>query len=187
MPSASKSLTQTQYQALVAGIPKYCASTIFSIAGQTFTATQAVALVQLLLNASAATAAARAASKEAAATEAATIAQNLLLVRGIRGSIELTFCNSPTTLAAFDIQPKKSPKPLSAAARAAATAKAKATREARGTKSKKAKATISGDVAGITITPVLKPTGLGGATAITGGSTPLSCRRGPRDSWSRTG
>jgi hypothetical protein len=54
----------------------------------------------------------------------------------------LTYCNSPTTLTAFDIQPRKSPKPLSTEARAAATAKARATRQARGTTSKKEKAAI---------------------------------------------
>ena len=139
MPSASRLLTQAQYQALVTGIPKYCTNTVFSIAGQTFTAAQAVALVQSLLDVSAATAAAKAAAKEAVTTEETTVTQNALLVRGIRESIALTYCNSPTTLTAFDIQPRKSPKPLSTEARAAATAKARATRQARGTTSKKEK------------------------------------------------
>jgi hypothetical protein len=156
MPTTPKLLTQAQYQALVTAIPKYCTSTVFSIAGQTFTATQAVALVQLLLNASAATAAAKAARKEAIAAEQATIAQNVQLVRGIRESLELTYSNSPTMLAAFDIQPRKSPKPLSTEARVAASAKAKATRAARGTTSRKEKAAITGNVAGVTITPVMK-------------------------------
>jgi hypothetical protein len=165
MPSTSKLLTQAQYQALITGIPKYCANTVFSVAGQSFTATQAVTLVQSLLNVSAATAAAKSAAKEAVATEQATIGQNALLVRGIRESIGLTYSNSPTTLTAFDIQPRKSPKPLSTEARAAATAKAKATRQARGTASKKQKATISGDVTGVTITPVTRPTGSASATS----------------------
>ncbi len=48
----------------------------------------------------------------------------------------------------------ESPKPLSAEARAAATAKARATRKARGTTGKKQKSSITGDVTGVTITPV---------------------------------
>ncbi len=158
MASTSKLLTQAQYQALITSIPKYCANTVFSIAGQTFTAAQAVALVQSLLDASAATAAAKAAAKEAVTAEETAIAQSAHLVQGIRQSVELAYCNSPTTLTAFDIQPRKSRKPLSTEARAVATAKLRATRAARGTTSKRQKAAIRGDVTGVIITPVTRPT-----------------------------
>jgi hypothetical protein len=171
MASRAKLLTQTQYQALITSIPKYCTNTVFSVAGQTFTATQAVALVQSLLDASAATAAAKSAAKEAVAAEEATITENARLAKGIRESVELTYCDSPTTLTAFDIQPRKSPKPLSTEARAAATAKLRATRAARGTTSNKEKATISGDVTGVTITPVTKPTTAGPSTSSASATT----------------
>jgi hypothetical protein len=55
------------------------------------------------------------------------------------------------------------PKPLSAEARAAATAKARATRKARGTTGKKQKSTITGDVTGVTITPVVSASSVAAA------------------------
>jgi hypothetical protein len=70
------------------------------------------------------------------------------------------FSNAPATLQGFGLSPRKPPTPLSAAARVAANEKAKATREARGTKGSVQKAAITGNVSGVTITPVLIPTAL---------------------------
>ena len=67
------------------------------------------------------------------------------------------FSNSPQTLSAFAIAPRKTPKPLTVQARAAATLKAAATRVARGTESKKKKALISGNVTGATLVPITTP------------------------------
>jgi hypothetical protein len=71
--------------------------------------------------------------------------------------VRAAYGNSPDVLADFGLNPKKVRKPLTAEEQAAAVAKRNATREARGTKGKKAKASIHGNVTGVTITPVTAP------------------------------
>jgi len=148
-------LTITEYQALIAGIPKYCPNAIFTVAGQTFTASEAVTFITSLLNAASAVATAKTGWKDARLAEETLVASDLPIVKAIRENLATMFSNNTTTLAAFEIAPKKPRQPLSAEARAAATAKARATRIARGTTSKKQKAEVSGDVTGVTITPVV--------------------------------
>jgi hypothetical protein len=149
-------------------LPKYCPSTVFTIGGQSYTTPQVAALITAILNVSLAVAPAKAAYLAAMQAVKQTEAQDGEIVKEVRQVVALMFNNAPTTLADLAIAPRKSPKPLSAEARAAATAKARATRKARGTTSKKEKATIVGDVTGVTITPVLKPTEL-----VPTSSTPL--------------
>jgi hypothetical protein len=99
----------------------------------------------------------------------------------MRDNIATMFSNNTTTLAAFNLTPKKPRQPLSVEARAAATAKARATRIARGTESKK-KAEVSGNVTGVTITPVTNPSASpsspagSSATASSGASAPAQGR-----------
>ena len=158
MPSSIiTQLSLTDYQALVSGIPKYCPNAIFTVAGQTFTATEAVTFITSVLNTVSATATAKTGWKDARLAEETMVATNGVVVKGIRENVALMFSNNTTTLAAFAITPKKPRAPLSVEARAAATAKAKATRLARGTTSKKQKGEISGNVTGVTITPVTAP------------------------------
>jgi len=144
-----------QIQALITGIPKYCASTTFALAGKTYTAPQAVQIATSLVAAASATVQALAAYKEALAAEQQLFATDGVVIREIRQSLELTFSNSPTTLADLKISPRKPPKPLTSEALAAKAAKAKATRLARGTTSKQQKAAVSGNVTGVTITPIV--------------------------------
>lgn len=169
MPSSTliNKLTLSEYQALVAGIPKYCPNAIFTIAGQTLTATQAVTFISALLATVTAVDAAKTGIADARIAEEAALTQNGAIVKGIRENIALMFSNNTTTLAEFEIAPKKPRTPLSTAARAAADAKAKATRAARGTTSKKQKAAISGDVTGVVITPVKTGTAAAASTAPT--------------------
>jgi len=155
--SKAKPLTQAEIQALITSIPVYCSSTVFSVAGQTFTAAQAVALFTSVLNAGSAITATKAAWTAAIQAAEKSYAGDGAVAKEIRDAVALQFSNAPTTLSAFAIVPRKTPKPLSAVARAAATAKAKATRAARGTTSKKQKALISGNVTGVTITPTTSP------------------------------
>ncbi len=158
-------LTIAEYTGLVLGIPKYCPNATFTINGQTFTAPQAVTFVQALLDTVSAVETARTSVETARLAEATALATNGAIVKGIRDYVALMFGNNPTTLAAFDITPKKPRTPLSNAARIAAQAKAEATRLARGTTSKKKKAAIRGGVTGVTITPI-KP-GTAASTAST--------------------
>jgi hypothetical protein len=152
-----KPMTVAEYQALVSGIPKYCPNMVFNVAGTTYTAAEAVTFVTNALTAVSAVATAKTGWADAKLAAAKVLAQDGPTVTAIRESIALMFDANTTTLAAFLIAPKKPRTPLSAAARAAATAKAKATRLARGTKGKKQKAEISGNVTGVTITPVTEP------------------------------
>ena len=168
MPDKVKLLTQAQYQALITGIPIYCAKTVFSVGGQTYSANQAVALIQSLLNATAATAAAKASAKQAVAAEEQVINQSAVVARAIRQIIALSFSKALPTLTAFGIQPRKAPRKLDTAQRAAATAKLEATRKARGITSKKQKAAISGNVTGVTITPIIGPSTTASATSPAG-------------------
>jgi hypothetical protein len=152
--SIIKPLTLAEYQALVTGIPTYCPTATLLIAGQTFTAPQAVTYISAVLAAVSATATAKTDWKGARIAEEAIVAQCGATVQTVREVIGAMFSNTPTTLAALAITPKKPRTPLSAEARAAANAKAKATRAARGTMSKAKKALIVGNVTGVSITPI---------------------------------
>jgi hypothetical protein len=158
MAKNTSQLTVAQYEALIAGIPKYAGNATFTVASQTFTAAQAVTFLQTLHDTSAATAAAKATWTQSLASDQAAEAQNGSLAREIRDTIALMFSNAPATLQGFGMTPRKKPTPLTTAARAAANAKAAATRAARGTKGSVQKAAITGNVTGVTITPVVAPT-----------------------------
>lgn len=147
-------LTEAQLRALITSLPVYCASTLFTLSGVTYTSTQLVTVITALLDASTALTAERAAMKAALLAREKSITQNGAVVREVRDTLTLMFNNVPATLSAFAIAPRKARKPLTAEARAAATAKLRATRKARGTTSKKQKAQISGNVTGVSITPI---------------------------------
>jgi hypothetical protein len=68
--------------------------------------------------------------------------------------VRAAFGNSPDILADFGLQPKKVRAPLTVAQKATAAAKRKATRAARGTKGPKAKLAVTGNVTGLTMTPI---------------------------------
>jgi len=172
MPSKTTTvtpLTLAQYKALVAGIPIYCSTAVITVDGQTFTAPQAVAYIQTVLNAVAAVESAKTALADARAEEQLLLREGTT-VKAIRANIAAMFTSNTTALAALDIAPKKARVPLSAEARIAATAKLRATRLARGITSKKEKAKVSGNVTGVTITPV---TSSASEPAPAGTSTPI--------------
>ena len=75
-------------------------------------------------------------------------------VKIVKGS----FGNQPDVLADFGLQPDKARTPLTLEQKAAASAKRAATRVARGTKGSKAKLKITGNVTGVTVTPVTTAT-----------------------------
>jgi len=173
MPSKTTTvtpLTLAQYKALVAGIPIYCSTAVITVDGQTFTAPQAVAYIQTVLNAVAAVESAKTALADARAAEEQLLLREGTTVKAIRANIAAMFTSNTTALAALDIAPKKARVPLSAEARIAATAKLRATRLARGITSKKEKAKVSGNVTGVTITPV---TSSASEPAPAGTSTPI--------------
>ena len=147
-------LTIAEYQALAAGIPKNCPTATFGVAGKTYSATEAVAFINTVLSAVSASASAKTSWKDARIAEETLVLQDGPTVRGMREILATLFSNNTTALAELMIPVRKPYKPLTTAARAAANAKAAATREARGTKGSAQKAAITGDVTGVTITPV---------------------------------
>ena len=183
MTKGTKALTTAQYTALQTGLPTYCANTVFTIGGQTYTTAQVVALIVSILNTKLAVAPAKAAWEAAVLAIDQTETQNGKTVKGVRDVVALKFENAPETLATLAIVPRKTPAPLSTAARAAANAKRAATRKARGITSKKQKALLTGNVTGVTITPTTTPeaaplastgTGAGGgASASSAGAASL--------------
>lgn len=153
MAATIQGLTTAEYQALLVGLPKYCASTIFPYAGQSYTAPQVVTFIAAILNAKVAVAPAKGTWLAAVHAAEQTEIENAKIVKAARSVCSSLFVDDPSTLAALAITPRKTPKPLSTEARAAANAKAEATRKARGTTGKKQKALITGNVTGVTIIP----------------------------------
>jgi len=147
-------LSTAQYQALEKGLLTYCATTVFTYAGQSYTTSQVLALIAALLNVKIAVAPAKATWLAAVQAADEAEAADGEIVRGIRDLIALMFKNAPATLAALDIAPRKPRAPLSAEERVAANAKMAATRKARGITGKKQKALVTGNVTGVTIVPI---------------------------------
>jgi hypothetical protein len=172
MAHTFKALTIAEYTAFAAKLPKYCPNTIFNFDGQSYTTPQVVTFIQTVLSITSAVTTAEGALKAARAAAAAAQAKEGVTVRGVRDIAALQFKSAPDVLTDLGITPRKAPKPLSSAARAAAEAKAKATRIARGTKGKKQKAAVTGNVTGVTIVPVTAPAS--GLAAAAAGTTPAS-------------
>jgi hypothetical protein len=171
MGKKTAQLSVAEYEALIKGLQTYFTTSSMTVASQTYTGPEAVTFLQSLLTPSAAVSASKAAWHQAVLANAAAESQNGAIAREMRDAIALAYSNAPATLAVFGLTPRKKPTPLTTAARAAAAAKAKATREARGTKGSKQKAAITGNVSGVTITPVLIPSAPATAPASAATST----------------
>jgi hypothetical protein len=113
MAKNTAQLTVAEYQALIAGIPKYSPNAIFTVASQTFTAAQAVTFLQTLHDSSAATVAAKPAWKQSVASDEALEAQNGVMAREMRDTVALMFSNAAGTLQAFALAPRKPRTPSS--------------------------------------------------------------------------
>jgi hypothetical protein len=68
------------------------------------------------------------------------------VVQAYRSWVVATYGNAPSTLADYDVTPRKVPTPLNAEQLVAKAAKAKATRTARNTLGKKQKKSVKGTV-----------------------------------------
>jgi hypothetical protein len=145
----------TEYQQLVAGIQKNAPNLILTIGSQSYTSPQIVTVLQSLVSSSTTVATAKSAWHDAVLANQKVEKQCAPLVSELRQMIELMFSNSESTLAEFGLTPRRARKPMTTEQRAARAAKAKATREARGTTGKAQKAKLTGNVTGVTITPVV--------------------------------
>jgi hypothetical protein len=150
--------TLAQLQGLILGLQKQLPSGQFTLVSTVYTTPALVTALQGTITTLTALSAAHAALKVALAAWDAEDAKMGPVVLALRRTLQSMYANAPDTLHVFALEPRKVPAPRTAAEKAASAAKAKATRAARGTTSKKQKLTVSGNVTGITITPITAPT-----------------------------
>ncbi len=156
MPGKNKARETTQAQNLLLGFQKHLASIAsLTLASVAYTPAQIMAALQLLVTLRQAVDAAEAVAKAKLAAEGAQAPALLSLMAALVQYVKLSFSESPDVLADFGLKPKKVRAPMTAEQKAAANAKRKATREARGITTKAAKQAKTGNVVGVTITPVL--------------------------------
>jgi len=156
MPGTNKATETTQAQDLLLGFQKHLASVAsLTLASVAYTPAQITAALQLLVSLRQAVEAAEAVAKAKLAAEDAQAPALLSLMAALVQYVKLTFSGSPDVLADFGLKPRKVRAPMTAEQKAAANAKRKATREARGITTKAAKMAKTGNVVGVTITPVV--------------------------------
>lgn len=146
-----------QVQALIAGTQKHFPNGQFTLGNTAYTTATLVQALQSLVDALNAVTAAHSSVKDGVAALRTTETKVAPLVRDYTSFLRATFSTATTQLGDFGLLAPKAREPLSSAKRVAATAKAKATRAARGTTSKKQKLAVTGNVTGITITPITTP------------------------------
>jgi len=151
---ASKATLLALMQALISGLQKHTPNGQFTLGGNPYTTAALVQLLQSLADAITAVTASQASGKEVVAAMRAVEAKVGPVFLALKSNLLNTYGASTSTLADFGLEPHKAPAPRTAEQKAASAAKAKATRAARGTTSKKQKLTVSGNVSGITVTPV---------------------------------
>lgn len=154
---ASKADVLAQLQALVTGLQKELPNGSFTLLSTSYTTATLVPILQGLITALSAVDTAQAGAKAALVDWDAAEAKSGPIFQALKQTLRTMYANSPDTLAVFALKPRKARTPLTAAQRAAAVAKADATRKARGTTGKKQKALVTGNVTGVTITPITTP------------------------------
>jgi hypothetical protein len=156
--SKSKAATLAQLQALITGLQKQFPSGQFTLENTAFTTATLVQALQSLVDAIAAVNTAQASAKAAVSALGVTAANVGPIAKALKRNLLAMFGTATTTLALFGLEPRKAPAPLTAKELAVRVAKAEATRVARGTTSKKQKLKVTGNVTGVTVTPVTAPT-----------------------------
>lgn len=165
---------QAAYAALVAGLEQYYQSgDTFPLSAGTLTRDQLVAEFQQFITAAETTKASNKAWRGDVQAERATLAQVEPLRQGVRSIVEGRFGKAGIQLLDFGFAPRK-PTVKSAASKAGAVVKLKATRQARGTKGTVQREAVTGNVVGVTITPVTATTAAAGAQQATTAQTPTT-------------
>jgi hypothetical protein len=157
--SKSKAATLAQLQSLIGGLQKQFPNGQFTLGNTVFTTATLVQAIQSLIDAINAVNTVQASAKVAVAALRATVAKVGPVVLALKRNLLAMFGNATDTLALFGLEPRKAPAPRTGPEIAAAAAKARATRTARGTTSKKKKLAVTGNVIGITVTPITEPAG----------------------------
>jgi hypothetical protein len=167
---------------LIAGVQKHLANASMTFAGGTFTAAQATAQLESLVDLRAAVTASQAATSAKVDAEQAQRPALLAFMSALVQYVRAMFGTQADVLADFGLDPRKAATPLTVEQKAAAAAKREATRAARGTVGPKAKKGIKGAVTGVVVTPVVAgaaatqapsaPTAAPTTGNATGGTTP---------------
>lgn len=155
--ATSKATTLAQLQALVIGLQKQLPNGSFTLMSTVYTTAVLVTALQGLIAALTAVDTAQAGAKAALVIWEAEAAKMGQLVLALKRTLLTMYANAPDTLAVFGLKPRKARAPATTAQRAATAAKAAATRAARGTTGSKKKLLVTGNVTGVTITPIIAP------------------------------
>ena len=155
--SKSKATVLAQLQALITGLQKQFPNGQFTLGNTVFTTAALVQTLQSLIDAINAVNTAQANAKVAVAALRVTVATVGPVVLALKRNLLAMFGTATDILALFGLEPRKAPAPRTGPELAAAAAKAKATRIARGTASKKKKLAVTGNVTGVSITPITAP------------------------------
>jgi hypothetical protein len=152
--NAAKTDLQTSYVALIAGLQSFYQPTdVFLLDSGTETCAELIVELQAYVNAAETTKASNKAWRTDVQAEKQVLAEVAPKRAALFTALQSRFGKSGVQLLQFGFTPYK-PRKVTAAALVGGQAKAKATREARGTSGKKQKLDVSGDVTGVTITPV---------------------------------
>jgi hypothetical protein len=157
MPTTKGGITQEAVLAkqLIAGTQKHLASVQqFTFAGGVFTPSQIEAQLQTLANLRADVETAQATAKAKVTAERTQLPALRAYMHAFINLLKAQFEKQPDVLADFGLKPKKARKPMTPEQKAAAKAKREATRAARGIIGSRKRAAVTGDVTGVTITPV---------------------------------
>ena len=158
---ANKTNTVSRAESLSEGTTKHYpnASQLLQFGGATYTVTQVTTNLGQIASLRTATLDAQASAKTRVAAEATQLPALLLFMASYVAFVKATFGQAPDVLADFGQVPKKARKPLTTEQLALAKEKRKATRAARGTVGSTKKKAIVGNVIGVTVTPIIAPSG----------------------------
>jgi hypothetical protein len=166
----TKVVLQASYQALVTGLQStYQPTDTFDTTQGTYTRDELIAQFAMFIGTGETTKAARQDWLAAIEAEQAALLQVAPLRAAVRSVLQARFGKTGLGLTKFGFSPSKTPK-KSTTTKAGAVAKTKATRQARHTMGKVQKQGITGDVVGITVTPLVA----GPPTPASGSTTPSS-------------
>jgi TPP-dependent 2-oxoacid decarboxylase len=147
-----KAALLAQMQAVIAGLQKHFPNVQFTFGNTAYTTL--VTLFQSVITALTQLNAAQASAKDAVTALTGVTATMKPVFLSLKRNLQNTYGTTSTTLADFGLQPQKARTPMTVEQKAAAKAKAEATRKARGTTSKKQKLAVTGNVVGVTVTPI---------------------------------
>jgi hypothetical protein len=167
----------------IAGIGKHLANAqSITFGSATLTPADLTQRLQTLVNLRTSVNAAKATAQANLVAEQAQSPALTSQLTGFKAYVKASFSKSPDVLADFGLTPNKARTPLTVEAKAAAAAKRAATRTARHTMGKVQKLDVTGDVVGVTVTPVTAPKPVASAPVASAPSGTVSAGSSPHGS-----